>query len=286
MAREDQTYITIISWPDGYTAANQLEAVVAATGLEPVQAARRVMRGVPAVIQRVPTSLVDNVTTPLRTRGVGFVTMAERRLRALPKPILLKRLTSADGAPQPMFLAEPWRGDPFGLRAADLFLLLRARLRKTLAREPEHDVTYYPYSIFGSRAPTPFPGHIAVENIARGVRVTEVISRDLNDTIDVIDLCTHNDTRYRIRGDKFNFDVLGNARGHSDFENADKLAYLLAQAAPTCVIDTTFPLFRCPEEFAHDWRTANRKPSETRNDEPAFEFYSAWSVLYHHARVR
>jgi hypothetical protein len=88
--------------------------------------------------------------------------------------------------------------------------------------------------------------------------------------------------RVRINCDKFNWDVLGKAKGMSDNENADKLALRLADEAPNAAAELGFTQFRdsSTPAIGTGW-SATASGGARMDQSPAFEFYSAWcGVLY------
>lgn len=270
MSGADPVFITILRWPEGYTIDSQIEAVVEATGLDPHAAHQRLVKGTPLVIHRVDASIASEVLSPLKARKVMCLGVPEKTMRAVPKPVHLKRLVPAIDAPQPMYLAEPWREEARGLRASDLFLLIRAKLKASIKGETQEDT----YNTVG----VGFGGHVSV------VTVTETYRYDRDQRTEAIDLYLRDGTCYRIFGTKFNFDCLGERRGLTDMENADKLACMVAESAPDCLVDTNFDAFNCPSVFYRQWRTAP-KANEIRSDNAAFEFYSAWRFLLTKALV-
>jgi hypothetical protein len=253
MLSTDATYIFITRWPESFAPEQRVEVAVAVTGLEPIYAARRVARGDTVVLTCVESSRAEDITRALRERDVGCAAVREAALRNLDEPVLLKRLVPADGAPQPMFLAEPWRSEPLGILASGIALLVRARLRKTTRRdEVSFDVSPEAgdaaYDMESSFPTSGYPSD----------RTADVYRRDVVEMIDVVEFVTRDRVRYRIRGDKFNFDFLGASRGLSDNQNCDRLACIVAESAPECAIDTGFAAFRCPREYWHSWRSRTK----------------------------
>jgi hypothetical protein len=264
-------YLSIIRWPDGYTQDNQVEALVEAVGLEPHDARQRVAKGVPAIVHRFDESLVHEVIKPLKARRVMAFIVPHRKLEDLPTPVAAKRLIPAEDAPAPMYMCEPWRGDGAGFLASDLFLMVRAQLRKVTRGETQTD-TYHEVGY------SPFVGtHITTH--------TETFRYDKTKFTHMIDLYLKDGRRIRINGDKFNFDLLGKARSLTDAENIDKLACRIAEEAPECLIDTGFEKFIAPTMLIRSLKSERLRNDELRNDNPAFEFYTAWTYLLNRVRA-
>jgi len=268
MGQVEQAFLTIIRWPENFGSTAKLEAVVAATGLDPHTAGQRIAKGVPAVIHRVHASLADEVMAPLKQRRVPAMMLSQRALDRVPEPLLAKRLSQAVGTKEPMYLSEIWRAEQFGFKASDLFMIVRAKLRRKTRGEVEvHETTQ---------------AHVG---LAGGIYMTpsfETVRNDRTSTSELLDLYFVDGRRLRINGDKFNFDVLGKERGFTDTENMDRLACRLAEQAPMCLVDMNFDSFVCPPLLIKGWNRAGGK-DDLRNDTPAFDFYSVWRYLFNRA---
>ncbi|MGE3107620.1 MAG: hypothetical protein AB7G11_17830 [Phycisphaerales bacterium] len=264
MRTDDFTYITVLEWPGGQSMDDLAEGVATATGLDRFTARQRVTGGVPTVIHRVESGREEAVLHALRARGIGATGVPSRAIREVAEPVQLKRVMPALGAPEPMFLFEPWREEARGVRAREVFLLVRAMLRTRIRGEVQVDV--YPEPMVG-------PGG----GIYTRYR-TERYRHDRHEQTHVIDVYLLDGTAYRVSGAKFNFESLGEARGLTDRENVDKLACFMAESAAGCVVDMGFSEFRCPPVFCRGWR-GRAKANEVRSDEGVFDFYSAWRYV-------
>jgi hypothetical protein len=131
LAMSDRAYITIVRWPSAFTREEMAAALVDALGMDPYHAAQRATHPLPLVVARVDAPLAENVLARFRARRVSAFSLTHAYLRALPRPFLVKRLVPALGAAEPMYMAEPWRGDPTGFRTRDLFLIVRAAVDRT-----------------------------------------------------------------------------------------------------------------------------------------------------------
>jgi hypothetical protein len=266
MAVGEHAYLSIVAWPRGYTREMMTESLVEATGMDPFHADQRIARGVPTVVERIDAAVAREVLRPLRKRKVAAFAPTQSQMDAVAAPLSAKRLVPAGGAPQPMYLCEPWRGEGIGFLASDLFLLVRAGLQRERG-QVETDVTY------GGDPDT--GGGLEVHTWRHDkMRLSEAM-----------DLYLRDGSRIRISGDKFSFDVLGTERGHSDNENMDRLALRLAEESPNVLVDVAFRDFVCPPHLISGWRRQIGARS-VRDDQPAFEFYSVWSFLLHKRLAR
>lgn len=286
MGEEETAYLTIVSWPK---AADRVQAagwLAEAAGLDPFLAEQRVAKGLPSVVQRLPAERAREAVRALRAKGVGCFAPTQTEIESGPEPILAKRLSAPEGAPEPMYLVEPWRGEPTGFLTRDIFLLVRARIKIVETQQAESG------SALGTANRSAGGG---LAGMALGLGTAGVIgigmyaSSDVDSgasgapttktsTTDVLDVYLRNDVRVRINGDKFGFDVLGAERGYSDNENMDKLAVRLAEQAPGALVDTGYNKFNCPGALLRNVRLSP-KGKRTRNDTSVFEFYSVWAWL-------
>ena len=260
----ESAFLSVIAWPPGMNIEGVTEALAIVAGINPYYARQRLAGGVPAVIQRIDAGASRALVAQLRARGVLAVAPSLTQIRSFAPPVRAKRLARALGAPEPMFLCEPWRGEPFGFTAKSIAVMVRARLSKSQKSAPRLESRSAGY---GSLAGAPVPYY-------------EVVQDSRSSLHDILDIYLRDRRRIRCHGDKFNFDVLGAAKGFSDNENMDKLAVMLAEAAPRAIVDLGFADFSCPPIIADVSRTTS-DGARTTDEHPMFEFYSPWIVLVH-----
>jgi hypothetical protein len=293
MNGEDPAYLSIISWPASMDRAQSAAALAESAGLDRFVADQRVARGVPSVVQRLPSSRAREAVKALRAKGVGCFALAQSQIESAPKALLAKSLSEALGAPEPMYMVEPWRGEPCGFLAKNIFLIVRARIRvrETERAEPSGGVlNSHPRGGAGGFA-SPGMG-IGGGIIGMGMYAASEMDAGTTSgpvtrtrTTEVLDLYLRDNSKIRINGDKFNFDVLGAERGYSDNESMDKLALRLAEQAPGALIDAKFDQFVCPGAFLKNLRVSSNG-KEVRNDMSLFDFYSVWLWLFNRLLAR
>lgn len=266
-AMTDRAYITIVRWPSAFTKDEKVAALVDALGLDPFHAAQRAPHEPPLVLARVEAALAPEIIARLRARRVSAFALTQTYLKAQPKPFIVKRLVPALGSDEPMYMAEAWRGDPTGLRARDLFLIVRAavdRVRTSIDIETSGMSVGYSYGYGGPDLP----------DLPEATRTTE------RKTTHMLDLWLRDGSRLRCNADRFSFDLLGKGRGFTDLENTDKLALRLATDAPEALIDTGFRGFRVPQDLRRDLVSVFGSQTESDNA-AAFDFYSIWTHTIH-----
>ncbi len=210
------------------------------------------------------------IVNKLRAHKVAAFALTESFMASRPAPRLVKRLAPAAGASEPMYLVEFWKGDPAGLRTADIFLLVSASLNSSSV-VTETDV--------GLRLNTRVSAHGIPMNWSDGPAASRTTETKFSHLIDVY---LNDGTQLRFNSDRISYDVLGKDRGYTDRENADKLALRLASEAPNAHIDTGFSALRIPPELSRDMVIAVRNRTRHQRDQTAmFDFYSIWSHTVH-----
>ena len=287
MPEPTDAYLSVIDWPDTLDAESRAHALVRSAGLDLFTARLRIARGTPQVVARLPEARARGGVDVLHRAGATAFAPTRAQIAGMNEPLRAKRLTPAEGAPEPMFMVEAWRGEGRGMLARDIFLLVRARLKRSRTR-----VTDGPASsglsgrtIAITAVAGPAAGMVASvfgagrsgADTTTSLHVTEVLDIHLRDGAIV-----------RIDGDKFSFDILGPAKSPTDRQNMDRLALLLANAAPAAMVDTSFAAFTCPPEIARDsWIGTSGSTVHSRDEGPAFDFYSCWvSLMYRSLLVR
>jgi hypothetical protein len=261
MALPTFAFVSIFDWPAGWVREQKIEALSRCVGIDPADANLRVAKPAPLALIRLPERAAGAAVRSLRDMGVPAFAPTERQLNGLSRPIVAKRLSGDRGAAGPAFLVEPWRGHLVRLEMSEVFLIVRAAVvsRRSAAGDPTTQVRF-----------DALTGTMYLDRV-------ETPPRKLG-LAEVIELHTSDGARFRIDGNKFNFDVLGNDRGHADSVNADLLADRLTQAAPRARIDMGFADFSPPPGAV---RALDPGAPLARSRMPEFEFYSAWLHMLH-----
>jgi hypothetical protein len=268
MPTPEPAFLTLLRWPDAMERDELARAIVKLAAMDLFQVRQRIASGAPCVLQRINDADAPRIVKELRAGGIPVIAPTAAKLAGVAMVVKAKRLAPAAGSPTPMFLCEPWRGEAFGFPASSIAMIVRARLVRSSSRSSVQQTAAIPDPLTGYPIPI-------YERVREG-------SSSLHDVMDIY----LNDRRcVRCAGDKFNFDGLGDDRGFSDNENMDKLGVLLADAAPRAIIDLGFADFACPPILLRAYFTA-QTGAQVRDDHPAFDFYSPWTVLVHAALAR
>lgn len=254
-------FVSIFAWPEGWTREQMIEALARCAGIDPADAALRVVKPAPLAIARMEERPAGAAVRALRDMGVRAFAPTLKQLNGLEPPILAKRLAAARGSEGAMYAVETWRGESVGLTMAGVGLIIRATVlsRRSTAGDATTQIR------FDSATGTM---HLErVEGPARRMGMAEII-----------ELHTAEGRRVRIDGNKFSFDVLGDAREQADSVNAALLADRLVRQSPRAWVDTAFSAFTPPPGAV---RALDAGATLARSRLPEFEFYSAWLHLLH-----
>ncbi len=268
----DRAYISIVQWPQGFSKEHRVRALMDALGIDIYDASLRAVPEPPQVYARVEADLAANVLARFRAHKVTAFAVTHSSLRAQPAPVLVKRLVPAMGAAEPMYMVEPWRGEPQGLRMADVFLIVRAALNQS-----KHTYDARPSVAFGWKIAA--PEYALIKSAIDGPLVERTTTLKFTYIIDVY---MNDGRRFRFNSDRISYDVLGNDRSYTDRENSDRLALRLATEAPQALIDVGFERFRVPAEFSRDMVSVfSSRVTYQRDQTAVFDFYSVWMHALH-----
>lgn len=272
-----RAYVSILEWPESMSPERRVEAIVAATGLDPHTARQRATRGAPQITMLVEEGLAPAITASLLEQGLPAFAPTDTELLAAPSPLRVKRLIRPEGTPFAMYMAEMWKGEAEGFRCEDVQLIIRARVdqssvRTVLGADPLASGLAGPGLLRRGTAGMLSAAYEADSPTAEVRRTTTHESRH------VIDLFIRDGRRLRCDSAKFNYDVLGSERGISDLQSSERLALKLAEECETAQIETGFREFRCAGDIiASTVRSLGGVTIAKRDESPVFEFYSAWS---------
>lgn len=237
-------------------------ALVEAAGIAPADAERRAVGGPPLIVARMPMVAARSAEAVLAGKGVGAFLLDAAIFGAVGPPARAKRLTRAPDAPGVTYRVELWGGPPILLSMESVWLIVRAKLRKTTLGEVQADAQL---------VPDPYTGDYHVETGSTRKKTINVN--------DLIDLYLRDGSRVRIDSSKFGFDAVTGPRAAADATNTDRLALQLATQAAGALVDTGFDALAGasivrPRDIPRPAIDRQRFP----NDDPAFEFYSVWSA--------
>lgn len=292
MSGQDWTFVSIASWPTGWTESQRHAALVKA-GLPAPDAVAVAKRTSPMVVKRMQRPAGESMIRAFEQLGVHAFGLSsddwERAVEATPA----KTLRAALGAPKPMYVVESWRPRVFAdltLVMEQVFLIIRA----TVTRQETRTTVEPAGGTFGGHA-LGFgdPGYMLASSTggALGGLAYEA-TQDPEDRVartsstrtqgdHVIEMYLMNGNRVRINSAKFNFEVLGKDKGITDRENVDTIMLRLSEEATHAMIDFGFESFRPPQNLTMS-STSNwgaNTTVKTVDPWPAYEFYSVWRYV-------
>lgn len=266
-AQSDLALLTIAAWPRAWSPAQRMTALASAVGIEPV-AAEVIARNTPPVMAGfAPRDVAREQARALRTQGVPSLVIDLATLRDRDtQRVRAKRLVPALGAPEPMYLVEPWdrRLPNLPLLMSDVRLIVRGQVQITESGRPlDMGPDLVRRAVLGHEE---IVTELAEETTAPSTPARVIEAGEL------IDLHRDGLAPIRIDGRKFNYDVLGPARAMTDRVNADRLALRLAEEAKQAQVDLGFAAWRPPRLMP----LPAQPPGGKRNEGPLFDFYSVW----------
>lgn len=262
-------YLTVAAWPEGWGSAEKAVAVVEAAGLDPSDAERRIVAGPPLVVARMPMVAARSAEAMLVGRSVDAFVLDAAIFAAIGPPQRAKRLTRLAGSPV-RYRAELWSGSPVEVNTANVWLIVRAKLRKAALGEIHADAQVMP---------DPYGGGYHIET---GVTREKIVRVN-----DLIDLYMRDGSRVRIDSSKFNFSAVEGPRGLVDASNTDRLAFQIATEAGGAIVDTGFDGFGGASVVRpRDIPRTNLDRQRFPNDDAGFDFYSVWSAARYRRMLR
>lgn len=276
---ERRSFITVVRWPSGWSSAQAEEALVAALGMNPADARLTAARPTPLPVGVLTAPEARSAAKVLRDRRVPALAVTQDDLAALADPLRAKRLVRPMGAPAGMYLVEPWRGEGRGLVMDQVVLVVRGRVARTETTAGVNEpISTWPLT--GSLSEEEIGANVAwdaaddaIFGLGQGPTKRDVGSGE------IIDLWLRDDSAVRIDARRFNFDVLGEAKGLSDAQNSAQLALRLAEESPGAEVDLGFSAFRPTPGLRVRAVVRGASVTTLRDDQPLFEFYSRWRYL-------
>ncbi len=256
----EMAFITVAGWPKGWGRDQVVQAIVASTACDPYDAGLVASAtSAPVVLGMTDLVVAKDVVRVLREERVPALAVSFLEVAELQRRMTAKRLVRAEGAPEPMYLAHPWRErveELRGLRMAEVILLVRGRIPKfdrlTTTEEVDEDAG---------------PETLTTTEMRGGL-------------MEALDIYTVEGPAVRITG-KFDFrEFLGKQRGYTDSENMDKLCLRLGEEAPGAQLDLNFRQWRSPAISGRRPAGSSQLGAEAmrRDDTGAFDLYSALTV--------
>ena len=273
----DKAYVSIIEWSGLLDEAARITLLTRVLGMDGYHARQAVRRGVPQVVLRTDVDKAEAALDSFHAVGVLAFAPTQSQLDERADFHAAKPLTAGSAA---TYLAEAWRAEPRTFDAARTFLLVRASLRSTEKKSIVDQGSAIAAAALATSGMPPI-GHTDFEG-----DIDAAQSRSRTTLTEIIDLHQADGTRIRLNGDKFSFDVLGDARGYTDRDNMDKLAVRLSEQASRAIVDLDFRQFRCPPSILRTYYQSALGRVRRTVEAPAFDFYSVWVALMYRRLAR
>lgn len=272
---------TILAWPAGQT-TDQVAVTLDRAGFGEYESRQLVRREAPFFLGRVKPDFDRSAQPILEAGGIQTLVLTQDQIDAVPKPLLARSLHRALGAPKPLFMVEPWRGDGTALLMDEVYLIIRASVGRS-----KSTVEAMPRSFNTTPGALLLPGEAALEYaISANQHEPQFIKSIVTDAAEVIELFRLDGTRVRVNSEKFNFEVLAQSKGITDRQNTDSLMLVLSELAVNAEIDLDFRKFKAPPNTikTHSSLGVAGANVKTVDAWPSFEFYSVWRYLVQRVR--
>ena len=275
MHRADKTILAVFQWPAGATDLGKANAICNITGMDEHQARLMVKKdSVPQTFSVADPEAAAKGAGKLARSGVDVIAVSAIELGSHACRHLAKRFVAGHDESGATWLADLWGATPRVIRAADLVVLVRARIRLDAGTE---------FNVNSSAM------NVGISPIGGGIRVNPPNSTEPMVTTskktrmaEILDIHLVDQPPIRVHGDKFSFDVLGTGKGITDAENMDLLATHFATLAPHAAVDVSFKGFKPAADGVRAFHVAAGRRGDPRVQVPVeFEFYSAWMAVRH-----
>jgi hypothetical protein len=276
----DQAFLSLLQRPQGLS-IGELATLVADLIEHDVYTVRQRLTKEPPVIAAViPEMQAIDTAAALSAADIPAMAITQRQMLGMGQPMLVRFMTRTDSG----YVVDIWHGPTTTIPFEGMQVLIRASLSPTdqqlkrigaargsnLSGDP--GIGRSVGTIATRMSPMGRMGGLAG---GMGQPAPEPAKPSAPNKAEVIDIHT-NGLWFRINGDRFAWQVLGEERQYSDRANADLLFAWLKHDAPRAVPDSFFKLFKPPAGV----RTGTALGAEQTGP---FDFYSRWvCLIYRH----
>lgn len=269
--------LSVAAWPSTLAGdANldlRLRAILAATGVEAPDARQAALRPCPCILAALTEAEAEAGAASLRELRVPAFALRSEEIAKASDALRLKRLIPALGAPEPLYQAEPWKGEPEGLRMADVLLVVYGRIRRS-TRTVEHPS--------GNRNAVRGMMIGGVEGAIVGGMMDAAESSTSTTTdahYELIDIYRRTGPPLRIDSSRFQFNLEGMPKLEGKSAMVRELLARMGGELSGNRVDRGFENFRAPRGatvLVRSWGTGS---IQKRDDTPEFDLYSPWIFL-------
>jgi hypothetical protein len=150
MTQSDHAYLSVLSWPDGFTEAQKIEALVMAAALDLHQAKLATRRSTPGVICSIDTIIANDVLRVLHELGILALAPTQTQFARYPEP---EQPNSVEAFPEKELAAFAVRtrdGGAWTFQAPELKMVVFGRARNSTTRINSSTSSGSSYASFGT----------------------------------------------------------------------------------------------------------------------------------------
>ena len=268
----ERAYLTLASLPDELEKRESALLLSEVLGVDVYTINQKLKHDPPLILKQMSVTEATDMAAALQAAGVSATAISEHDLALVGTPMRVKYLTKIPEG----FIVETWEGISTTLPCEQLRLVIAAPVISEEKRQPAARVRRKHRSI--PILPGAGAGMVAasIHNIKNAAQANADLKKAVRNANIIIDLHTENDLWFRIDGRKFGYQVLGEKRALSDYQNSRILLDMIRECAPEATIDENFHLFRPPPGLKAETTDIFAYGQNHARALADFNFYSRW----------
>ena len=226
-------FLSVLQLPGTVDRKTLVALIAEQSGIDAPTLRLRMGQRLPAIVGCVPPADAERAAAALAEVGGEMFLVSVDDLRRFGTAVEVRSLEIRDGRLS-LDVGDGFRAE---VDPADILTLVRAQTRRDTTKPPGRTAR-----LNSLQAADPIARRSAAQADAAYGRTTS--------TREYLDLHTTSGAIFRVCGETFRFDVLGELRGHSAKANTDRLFELISHLAPDAIEDDFFKLWKPPPECA------------------------------------
>ncbi|MBL4590509.1 MAG: hypothetical protein JKY96_00975 [Phycisphaerales bacterium] len=276
MTQSDHAYLSVLSWPAGFTDDQKIEALVMAAALDPHQARMATHRSTPGVICSIDTIIAKEVLRVLHKLGILALAPTQNQLDNYPKAELPANVEVFPEKELGAFAVRTRDGGAWTFQAPELKMVVFGKARTTttsIRSEPTMGSSYAAMAPAGAAAGAAMRGDM--RHIKQDHRLSVKPMLDLH-----IDHLTDNGIKrrlVRLVGGRTRIGLIGDGDPRPSLLDDNTPVDDLRELAPDTRYDLGFANFTPPPDA--QYRSLHGGDGTSRLSADAFMFYSPWTAI-------
>ncbi len=277
----DRAYVSVLSWPEGWSHARRVDAIVRAGGMDPYDAGMMARRATPSIVQMCDTLVREDILHVLHELGVMAVAPARSEMAAYPKAETPARVTRFSGSPPRGFSVYTRDGGAWTFRPEDVRLVVAGTVRAVgkVTRhaggsvfKPAVGMAYGGIAGLGAMA-----GAEAMDAEPAGWGSNTTRNTRPVETIDLHMVVGGRIRVVRLAGGSARIDEHGTERRRPSLVETHRPVADLKAWLSDAAFDEWFEQFNTPADV--EALAARAGQASSRLNPVAFDFYSVWAAM-------